>query len=64
EAIISGEEQRDDVIDGVLVDIRASGALDRAEAIAAEYSETARARIAIVPDAETREFLDTVVNRT
>lgn len=64
EAIISGEEQRDDVIDQVLVGIRTSGALDRTEAIAAEYSEKARARIAIVPDAETRNFLDNVVDLT
>lgn len=64
EAIVSGEELRDDVIGNIVSEIRASGALERTEEIAAEYSESARARIAIVPDDETREYLDDVVDLT
>lgn len=64
EEIIAGEEQRDDVIDDILAEIRASGALDRAEAIAAEFSDRARGRISVVPNAEVREYLNNVVDLT
>lgn len=64
EEIVAGEEQRDDVIDGILAEIRASGALDRAEAIAAEFSDRARGRISMVPNADVREYLNNVVDLT
>jgi len=64
EEIIAGEEQRDDVIDDILAEIRASDALDRAEGIAAEFSARARGRISVVPNAEVREYLNNVVDLT
>ncbi|HVL25737.1 MAG TPA: polyprenyl synthetase family protein [Thermomicrobiales bacterium] len=68
EAIISGEETRDARIDEIIAAVRASGALERAEEIAADYAERARERLRVVPDAETRaylnEMLDLAVVRT
>lgn len=64
EAIVAGDELRDDAIGAIVAEIRASGALEKAEEIAAEYSESARSRISIVPDNETREYLDDVVDLT
>jgi geranylgeranyl pyrophosphate synthase len=64
EAIISGEETRDERIDGVIAEIRASNALDRAEQVAAEFTERARQRLQVVPDAETRAYLNEILDLT
>ncbi len=64
EAIVAGEELRNDVIDEVLIQIRESGALEKAASIASEYSESARVRLSVVQDDESREFLDNVVDFT
>jgi geranylgeranyl pyrophosphate synthase len=64
EAIISGEETRADRIEQVIAEIRASGALDRAELIATEYTERARERLRVVPDAETRAHLNEILDLT
>ncbi len=57
EAIISGEETRDRVIDEVVHAIRRSGALEESEAQAAEFTRRAAGRLDVVPDHDTRAFL-------
>jgi geranylgeranyl pyrophosphate synthase len=57
EAIVSGEETDDVVIDQVVAEIRASGALERAEERALEFTRTAESRLVVVRDDETRGFL-------
>jgi geranylgeranyl pyrophosphate synthase len=64
EAIISGEETRDEQIDVVIEAIRSSGALERAEAVAAGYTSQARERLSVVPDLETRAYLNDVLTLT
>lgn len=64
EEIIAGDETDDAVIDDVVRQIRDSGALDRAEDVAAEYTALARARIAVVPDEQTRYFLNEILDLT
>lgn len=58
ESIIAGEETSDDVVDGIVEKIRASDALPRAEEVAASYIRSARRRLEVVPDAETRRYLE------
>lgn len=62
ERIVTGEEQDEGRIQAMVDDIRASDAIVRAEAIAAEYAERARDRVEIVPDHETRALLRDVVD--
>lgn len=62
EAIIAGEETDDTIIDGVVRQIRGSGALERAEVAAAEYTNRARKRIDVVPDEQTRFFLNNILD--
>jgi len=57
EAIISGDETDDSVIDEVILAIRSSGALEASEAGAAQFTQRAEQRLDAVPDTETREFL-------
>lgn len=57
EAIVAGDETDDSVIDGVVDAIRASGALDAAEAEAHVFTRSAEERLAAVPDDETRGYL-------
>ena len=64
EAIVSGEEIRDDRITEVLEAIRASGALEQAEEVAVGYTEQARERLTVVPDAETRSYLNDLLGLT
>lgn len=64
ELIIAGEETRDDVIDGVIDVIRSSGAIERAERIAGEYSASARDRLRVVRDDTVRRYLDEIVDLT
>jgi len=62
EAIVSGEETRDEVIDEAVHAIRLSGALEESEARAAEFTRQAAERLDAVPDPETRAFLFDILN--
>ncbi len=62
EAIVSGDETEGAVIDGIVQRIRASGALDAAEAEALIYTRSAEARLAVVNDDETRSYLFALLN--
>lgn len=62
ERVIAGEEECDDHIDQVLVNIRRSGALDEASEIAQGYLESARDRLTVVRDEETREWLEELLD--
>ena len=62
EAIVSGEETHDDVIDGVIHAIRRSGALEESEARAADFTRQAAERLDVVPDPETRAFLSDILD--
>lgn len=68
EAIISGKETNDSVVDGVVAELRASGALEGAEEVAASYIQDAHLRLEVVPDPLIRrhleEMLDLAVIRT
>ena len=55
--IISGDVTDDATIDGLTADIRASGAIDDATAMADGYIDRAKERLAVVPDLETRDML-------
>lgn len=57
EAIVVGDQQDEAVIDGVLAEIRSSGALEAAEQEAAIYVESAQARLVVVKSEATRRFL-------
>jgi geranylgeranyl pyrophosphate synthase len=68
EAVIAGEVTDDPTINDIVHQVRASGALQRAEAVADSYVQRARQRLDAVPDPETRSFfndmLDLAVIRT
>lgn len=55
--VISGDVSDDATIDGLTTEIRASGAIAEATAIADGYIDRAKERLGIVPDLETREML-------
>jgi len=58
QAVIAGDVDSDAEIDQLVIDIRASGALDEAFAVAEAFAEGAKARIAFLPDDETRDLLE------
>lgn len=62
QGIIEGEVTDQSRIDDVLAEIRASGALEAAEEVAADYVRSARERLSIVKDAETREYLSQMLD--
>lgn len=62
EAIISGEQTDDAVIDDVVRAIRSSGALEESEARASEFTVHAERRLDAVPDEETREYLADILD--
>lgn len=64
EAIISGEETDDERIDAVVAAIRASGALEAAEEVAAMYTTRARQHLEIITDDETRRFMTDLLDLT
>lgn len=64
ESIISGDETRDDVIDGVIREIRASGALEASECRAGEFTRHAEQELEAVPVRETRDFLFDILDMT
>jgi geranylgeranyl pyrophosphate synthase len=57
EAIVAGRLTDNDAIDGVIRDIRASGAIERALAVAESFTSRAKDRLRIVPDGETQDLL-------
>jgi geranylgeranyl pyrophosphate synthase len=62
EGVISGEITDDATIDALVNDIRASGALQRAEDVAIDYIERARKRLEIVTDEDAKRFLNDMLN--
>lgn len=62
EAIVSGDETDDAVVDGIVNEIRASGALEAAEEEAQTYIRSADGRLSIVDDDETRAYLYDLLN--
>jgi geranylgeranyl pyrophosphate synthase len=62
EGIIEGEITDQARVDEVVAQIRASGALEAAERVAAHYVQSARERLAIVQDNETRDFLSQMLD--
>jgi geranylgeranyl pyrophosphate synthase len=62
EAIIAGEVTDDETVDNIVTQIRGSGALERAEAVAQSYVESARERLSAVPDHETRSYLADILD--
>lgn len=68
QAIVDGSRKDAEFVGSVLDRIRASGAVERSIAQAADYVARARRRISVVPDDETREllaeFADQVIRRS
>lgn len=62
ERIVAGDETDDKTIDALVQEIRASGALVEAERIAQGYVASARARVELVPDADTRDSLNQLLD--
>jgi geranylgeranyl pyrophosphate synthase len=62
EGIIEGEITDQARVDEIVAQIRASGALEAAEGVAAHYVQSARERLAIVQDNETRDFLSQMLD--
>lgn len=63
ERIVAGDETDDRVIEELIADIRASDALAEAEQIAQRYVTSARERVQSIPDAETRDALDQLLDQ-
>jgi geranylgeranyl pyrophosphate synthase len=57
ERVVAGDETDDAVIDQLVQEIRASGALEAAEAEASVFIQSAERRLDVVPNAETRKYL-------
>jgi len=57
-AVVAGDIDGDAEIDQLVTDIRASGALDEAFAVAEGFADSAKARIAFLPDDDTRDLLE------
>ncbi len=64
DGIISGDITDDSTIDRIVDEIRASGAIEQAEGRAQDYAESARTRLEIVPDPETRRYLGELLDIT
>jgi geranylgeranyl pyrophosphate synthase len=61
ERVVSGEEVDDTVVDQLVADIRRSGALETATTLAEEYIVSARDRLVMVGDYETRRHLEDIL---
>ncbi len=61
-AVIEGEVDAETEVEAVVADIRGSGALDEAMAVAGSFADRAKARLGVVADAETRELLEEVAD--
>ncbi len=57
ERVVAGDETDDTVIDQLVEEIRASGALESAEVEATVFIQNAEKRLEVVPDDETRTYL-------
>ncbi len=62
EGIIAGEITDQARIDDVVSRIRESGALEAAERVAADYVDAARARLDVVQNDQTRDFLEQMLD--
>lgn len=62
EGIIAGEITDQGPIDDIVRQIRSSGALDGAEQVASDYVQSARRRLSVVKDDETRAFLSQMLD--
>ncbi|MCO5215007.1 MAG: polyprenyl synthetase family protein [Thermomicrobiales bacterium] len=62
ERIVAGDETNDQTIDALVQEIRNSGALVEAERIAQGYVASARARVELVPDEDTRDSLNQLLD--
>lgn len=62
QAIIAGEITDQARINEVVAEIRKSGALETAEKVADGYVDAARARLRVVRDEETRDFLNQILD--
>lgn len=62
ERIVVGDETDATVIDGIVEDIRASDALDRAAAVARMYIESGTRRLDVVRDPEVRAHLESLLH--
>lgn len=60
--VAEGAITDDDTIDALVEEIRASGAIEDALAVAREFTASAKRRIEIVPDLSTRDLLDEVAD--
>jgi geranylgeranyl pyrophosphate synthase len=61
-AVISDHDDGDGAVETVVADIRSSGAIDEALRVAEEYVDRAKARLDIVPDADTAALLNDVAD--
>ena len=61
-AVIAGDLEDGDAIDGVIADIRASGALATAMSAAEELADRAKTHVAVVPDPGARMMLEEVAD--
>jgi len=61
-AVIAGESDDEREIERLIADIRSSGVLDEATAAAEAFADAAKARLAVVPDAETRDLLEDIAD--
>ena len=64
EGVVSGDITADAAIDDLIAEIRLSGALEAAERRAQDFADSARDRLAMVPHAETRGYLDDLLHLT
>jgi geranylgeranyl pyrophosphate synthase len=64
EGVVAGEITDGTVIDDLIAEIRLSGALEAAEQRAHDFADSARDRLALVPHAETRGYLDDLLHLT
>ncbi len=60
--IANGDVTDDVAIDQVVANIRRSGALDEAAAIAGQYLEVARSHLSVVPDSQTQAYLTQITD--
>jgi geranylgeranyl pyrophosphate synthase len=63
-AIVEGEITDDATIDGIIEEIRLSGALEQAEQEATIFADSARKRLEVVPDSTTRHLLTATIELT
>ena len=64
EQVIAGETTDDHLIDDLIGDIRLSGAIDRAQERALMFASQARERLEIIANAETRGYLNELIDLT